>query len=74
MSTRAEELRAELAVAEREEEFLEAKQMHADGDLSDEEYRAIKQGFHDARVAYRQMREAAAAQAVTDEAAGGDEE
>lgn len=59
--SKTDEARAALAEAELEERFLEAKTAHEAGNLSDEEYRAIKQDFHAARVAAREQREAEAA-------------
>lgn len=56
--SKADELRAELAAAELEERFLAAKAEFEAGEMSYEDYRAIKQEFHDARVAHRQEREA----------------
>lgn len=63
--SKADELRAELAAAELEERFLEAKAAFDKGDMSYDDYRAIKHEFHDARSAHRQEREART-QAVAD--------
>lgn len=65
--TDTDQLRAELAVAELQEEFIAAKERYARGEIDFDEFRAIKQKHHDARVAFREGREARAA-----EVAGGD--
>lgn len=67
--SKADELRAELAAAELEERFLEAKAAFENGDMSYEDYREVKVGFHDARVAHRQQREARAAEVADGDAA-----
>lgn len=70
MST-VEELRAKLAEAELEERFIAAKEAKERGEIDDEEYRAIKDEFHAARVASREVRqEAAAAAAAAGETLG----
>lgn len=70
---RAEELRAELALEEQNEEFLKAKEAFEAGTISYEDYREVKERFHDARVAFRQAREERTADAegvVTPETVG----
>lgn len=65
--SRADELRAELAAAELEETFLEAKAAFEASEKTPEQreaYSAIKQTFHDARAAFREQRQAAAAEAL----------
>jgi hypothetical protein len=52
-----ERLKAELELAELEEAFLAAKEKFEDGKLSYPKYREIKQEFHDARVAFRTLRQ-----------------
>lgn len=54
---RAEELRAELELEEQNEEFLRAKEAFEAGEISHEDYREVKERFHDARVAFREARE-----------------
>lgn len=56
--SRADELRAELAAAELEDEFLKAKAQFQKGKLSYDKYRKVKEKFHQARVAHRLERQA----------------
>lgn len=55
--SRRDALEAELEVVKLEDEFLKAKQRHADGKLSRNKYVEAKERFHAARVAYRQTRD-----------------
>ena len=69
--SKADELRAELAAEEANERFVDAKRAFESGEISADEYRAVKEEFHDARVAHRQLREARKAE-LEAEAADGD--
>jgi hypothetical protein len=59
--SRLDEAKAQVAYLELEDEFLKAKERFTKGNLSQAKYSEVKERFHAARSAWRESRQATAA-------------